>query len=176
MNIQHSSRTDEWYTPLDTILRARQALGGINFDPASSAVANARIGATYFYTKEIDALKTPWPANLGSVFLNPPGGKLRNRSLTELFWQRLLEHQDRFDAAIFLAFSLEAAQSTQRDGKGGVMRFPFCIPRKRIAFDKPDGTPGPAPSHSNVIVYVPGRVNHTDKFVGAFNTLGMVRA
>lgn len=173
MNIQHSSRTDAWYTPLDILLRAQRVLGPIDLDPASDEFGNARVGARYFLTKELDGLKQPWVGR--TVWLNPPGSKTGNRSNTELFWQRLMAHRDagELDHAIFMAFSLEAAQSTQRDGRGGILRFPACIPRKRIAFDSRTG-PGPAPSHSNAIVYVPGTRDETALFQASFSELGFV--
>ncbi len=52
--------------------------------------------------------------------------------------------------------------------------FPCCIPKKRIAFETPEGKRGNAPTHSNVIVYVPCNINMTDTFVSAFSDLGWV--
>lgn len=174
MNIQHSSRTDMWYTPLEVITRAKRVLGPIDLDPASDEFGNARVGARYFITREMDGLLTPWVS--GTVFLNPPGGKQLNRSLMQLFWQRLMAFRDSGELkhAIFMAFSLEAAQSTQRDGQGGILRFPVCVPAKRLAFDSRLG-PGKAPSHSNAIVYVPGRIDQSETFKRVFSDLGYVK-
>lgn len=176
MNIQHSSRTDQWGTPVQVLALVHKVLGQIDLDPASSAAFNMAVQATHFYTKEIDALLLDtWHA--GSVFLNPPGGKIQNRALTELFWQRLMLHNNtgQMTHAIFMAFSLEALQTTQRDGQGGALRFPLCVPRKRIKFVDVHGAPGPAPSHSNAIVYVPGTVDKTDLFLKTFKVLGVCR-
>lgn len=174
MNIQHSSRTDLWYSPLPIVVAAKEVLGPIDLDPASDAFGNARIGAKYFITREMDGLVTPWIA--GTVFLNPPGGKVGNRSLMQLFWQRLVEYREAGDLkhAIFFAFSLEALQSTQRDGQGGIGRFPLCIPERRVAFDSQTG-PGNSPSHSNAIVYVPGSLDKTTLFAERFRPFGLVR-
>lgn len=174
MNIQHSSRSDEWYTPIAILTRAQCVLGSIDFDPASDAFGNARVGARYFFTKEQDGLKTPWLS--GTAWINPPGGKVKNRSNTELFWQRLMAHRDAGELthAIFMAFSLEAAQTTQRDGKGGLLRFPHCAPAKRIAFDSKNKPGAIAPSHGNIIVYVPGSVDRTELFRDTFSDLGFV--
>jgi hypothetical protein len=173
MNIQHSSRTDQWWTPIDIISRATEVLGGIDLDPATDERANIRVAAKYFFTEETDGLAQDWNDS-GSIFLNPPGGKRGNRSLCELFWQKLMD-TDHFDHAIFLAFSVEAGKTTQRDGKGGCLRFPFCVPAKRIAFCNVFGQPQTAPSHSNVIVYVPGKKNRTETFINEFESLGLVR-
>lgn len=173
MNIQHSSRTDAWGTPVQVLAFVHKVLGHIDLDPASSPAFNMAVQATHFYTKEINALSLcEWHA--GSVFLNPPGGKINNRALTELFWQRLMAHRGsgQMTHAIFMAFSLEALQTTQRDGLGGALRFPLCVPRKRLKFVDIHGAPGPAPSHSNAIIYVPGTVDKTALFLKTFNALG----
>lgn len=174
MNIQHSSETDQWFTPIEIINRVKEVLGEINLDPASSIEANKRVGAQNIITVEQNSLISEWSG--GSIFLNPPGGKLKNKSNMVLFWQKLMEHKERglLKEAIFLAFSLEALQSTQGKDCSSIGEFTLCIPKKRIAFDKPDGTKGSVPSHSNVIVYIPGTVNNRDKFVKAFETLGII--
>jgi hypothetical protein len=175
MNIQHSSRSDEWYTPIKIIELARHVLGGISFDPASDEFGNDRIQAAKYLTREDDGLSSPWLG--GNLFVNPPGGKTKNRSNTELFWSKLMafrinEHSN-FNHAIFLAFSLEALQTTQRC-EDSILDFPICVPRNRIKFDKRDEVKV-CPSHSNVIVYVPGNTDNSRLFRSVFNELGAVR-
>lgn len=64
-----SHRHDEWYTPPETIERARTALGGIDLDPASCAVAQETVRASRYFDKEQNGLTKPWD---GNVWLNPP--------------------------------------------------------------------------------------------------------
>lgn len=59
----------EWYTPADVIKAAREVLGVIDLDPASSESANKIVGATKFFSAEDNGLIQEW---LGRVWLNPP--------------------------------------------------------------------------------------------------------
>lgn len=71
MTSRHSSESVEHYTPDAVVLRARNALGYVDLDPASTAKANETIRATKFYTKEENGFRKEWH---GLTFLNPPGG------------------------------------------------------------------------------------------------------
>lgn len=168
-NVKHSSASKEWYTPSWVIEKVHTVLGGIDFDPASCLEANWYIKAKNYYFA--DSLVKPWPG--GSIFLNPPGGKIRSHSQAYLFWEKLMYHKNRpqFTHGIFLAFSLEALQSTQ--GKGEVPalgQFLLCIPKKRIRFEGQVGKM--SPSHANAIVYIPGAIDESGKFHDEFSDVG----
>lgn len=170
MNVQHSSRQDDWYSPVWLIKHAYEVLGNIDFDPASDMYANLNIGANAFFSEK--SLEKEWLG--GSLFLNPPGGKIGNQSQTALFWKKLMAHKGRpdFTHGIFLAFSAEALQNTQNKGCEALGEFPICIPSKRIRFDGHSGKN--SPSHSNVIAYIPGTVDKTEKFKDVFMNVGTV--
>lgn len=170
-----SMQTDQWFTPQVIIDKARRVLGQIDLDPASSPEANARVGAARIITAEEDGLVTEWTS--GSVFLNPPGGRAPGvPSLPAAFWQKLMQVRTsgKLTHAIYIAYSLEQMQTTQRVGSLGVLHFPFCVPSQRMRFVKPDGTPGGSPTHSNAIVYVPGTQNETELFLSTFRDVGHV--
>lgn len=173
MNIQHSSRTDRWFTPPDILERAKRVLGPIHLDPASEVLANKAVGAVHYYDAKDDGLTKEWPDGC-TVWLNPPGGRRGNKSMTGLFWTRLMHYRaaGHLVHGIFMAFSAEAIQNTQRKGIPSVGQFPVCIPAKRLRFVSPAGVPGLAPSHSNAIVYVPGSVDHTELFIETFSDVG----
>lgn len=182
MNIQHSSRSDSWMTPVPIVEAARSVLGEIDLDPATHSQAQTRVKAKHFFTAAEDALSFQWCVRVPgkeplSVFCNPPGGKVGNRSKTQLFWHQLLRLQvfDRLKHAVFLAFSIEALQTTQKPDYPCMLQFPICVPRTRVKFDLV-GRPGAcSPSHSNVIVYVPGTVDRRAEFKSVFEQFGYVK-
>lgn len=175
MNIQHSAKSDSWRTPPYVLTLVKAVLGEIDLDPASDEKANVNVGAKQIFTREQNGLLKAWPA--GSVYLNPPGGKIDNQALAALFWARLMAHLNtgRLTHAIFLAFSTSALQTTQKKGCKPIMDFTFCVPAERIRFVHKLGLDMDAPSHSNVIVYVPGTVDKTDLFIETFQTLGVCK-
>lgn len=189
----HSSESSEWHSPADVVELARTVLGPIDLDPASCEAANRTVRAARYITAAEDGLASPWGSveRPATVFLNPPTGP----GVVVAFWSRLLAERvcGRLTDAIFLAFSLEQALATQRAGRG-ILSFPFCIPRKRIAFVCGYAAPaerkqallfgGPvevpelkneAPTHGNAVVYVPGTRDLSTMFCAAFAALGEVR-
>lgn len=149
----------EWGTPTATLDLVRQVLGEIEFDPASSPSFNRQVRAERFLTAEDDALTADW-GSPSTIWLNPPGGKRKNKSLAALFWERLLEQRESpgFGHACFLGFSTNIFATTQ-SARLSIIRFPVCILRQRLSFLHEDGTPAEAPKHYNVVAYVPGRVD-----------------
>lgn len=172
MNIQHSMRSDSWMSPLEIVQAARNVLGDIDLDPASDLEANVAVRAKKIYTRADDGLSQPWG---GRMFINPPGGKRGNKSVSALFWQKLMSERIWLGHAIFLAFSAEALQNTQGKNCSAMMDFPFCVPAKRLRFISRGVDKKVSPSHSNVVVYVPGSVDRSDDFEREFSKFGKVK-
>lgn len=177
MNIKHSSKSSEWYTPKWLMDKVHNVIGRPDFDPASSDEANEVVKAETYYT--FDGLERPWYG--GSIFINPPGGKVGNRSQAVLFWKELMKYKEYdnpgFKHAIFIAFSIEALQTTQSCDYSSMGQFTFCIPKKRIKFDRPKGVPvtkKDSPSHANAIIYVPGTVDNEAQFTESFRDVGVI--
>ncbi|XGV94268.1 MAG: DNA N-6-adenine-methyltransferase (plasmid) [Leptolyngbya sp. BL-A-14] len=70
--VQHSSESNEWYTPAYWVEQARTLMGAIDLDPATSVEAQSWIRAHTYYTKADNGLRLPW---FGRLWLNPPYGK-----------------------------------------------------------------------------------------------------
>ncbi len=168
---QHSSASNEWYTPAEYVEAARSVMGGIDLDPASCAKANETVRANVFLSLPGDGLSQSW---WGSVFLNPPGGKVKNRSEAALWWAKLVREFDsgRVSQFVFVGFTLEILRTTQDASKYGPRscldnEFVLCFPRDRICFGGKK-----SPTHANVIVYG-GPNDH--EFAKVFSRFGACR-
>ena len=175
MNIQHSSRSDRWFTPPHIIQLCKHVLGEIEFDPASEPDANQIVQAASYFDEADDGLIKEWPVGC-TVFLNPPGSKRANKSIAALFWARLMDYRraGSLKHAIYMGFSLEQLAVSQKYHDDSMLLFPMCVPSERIKFVSPDARKT-APSHSNVIVYVPGSIDRSGQFRVTFSSLGVTR-
>ncbi|ENM3832850.1 hypothetical protein LH205_003236 [Vibrio cholerae] len=68
--INQSSGDTEYYTPLEWVEPARQVMGSIELDPASSHIANQTVKAERFFTIDDDGLSRPWTAQ--TLWMNHP--------------------------------------------------------------------------------------------------------
>ena len=82
-----SSEHNEWGTPPFVIEMARKVMGSIDLDPASNALAQQWIRAERYFCAEDDGLSQVWG---GNVWLNPPYGKVGNRSQQDVWFEYLL--------------------------------------------------------------------------------------
>lgn len=169
-NPQHSSDSAEHYTPSNIIGLSRSVMGSIDLDPASCVMANSVVKAERFFTQVDDGLSQQW---WGNVFLNPPGGKIRNRSSQAVWWDKLHEEfkSGRVNQAIFVGFSLEVLAWRQT-----ILNYPMCIHSGRIRFLKQVGAQlveNSKPTHANVLVYLPSsKRDSTRRFITTFSQLG----
>ena len=180
VNAQHSTKSVEHYTPRTIVEAARRALGGrIDLDPASSTLANRTVGARRIFTELDNGLAQPWH---GNVLMNPPGGRLKNKSMQCVWWRKCYAEwlARRVDAVVVIAFSIELLQNAQGGTSGELtpLDFPFCVPRKRIAFCSPDGdtvVQKTSPTHANAIVFLPNDApGSIELFCSAFEAIGQV--
>lgn len=152
---------DSWSTPDDVIARARRVLGTIDLDPATNAAAQARIGATAFYTAEDDGLAHEWA---GRVWMNPP----YSHPLVEQFTGKLLAELDagRVTEAIVLLNNASDTRWMQRLFRPGAV---LCLVKGRIRFVNEANEPAMSPRDAQFVLYFGHR---HDAFAAEFGEVG----
>jgi DNA N-6-adenine-methyltransferase (Dam)/Sigma-70, region 4 len=153
----------EWYTPGNVIEAARNVLGGIDLDPASTALANATVGAARYFTVDDDGLARPWK---GRVWLNPP----YRTGLVERFIYRAIDLFEQGDvtAAVVLTNNATDTRWWQRLAAAASA---VCFPAGRIRFLAHDGEQR-TPLQGQTIAYLGG---DGKVFVEEFARFGEVR-
>lgn len=139
-----ASTENEWYTPAKYIEAAREVLGGIDLDPASSDRANQTVKAARFYIAADDGLDQPWS---GRVWLNPPYGRLAGE-----FTGRLVREYTagEVEAAILLV----NAYCTDTDWFQPLSDYRLCFTDHRIDFDSAGREKNTTSTHGSVFVYL----------------------
>jgi len=139
------SESIEWYTPAKYIEAARQAMGAIDLDPASTQMANNIVKAKRYITKDDDpdGLSQPWS---GNIWLNPPYGKGSG-----LFTTKLLEEfsSGRVKSAILLlnAYGFDSFWFQP------LWNYTICFTDHRIEFYSPQKESG-GPANANIFIYM----------------------
>jgi phage N-6-adenine-methyltransferase len=152
---------NEWYTPIEYIEAAREVMGEIDLDPATSEQAQSGIQATQYYTE--GGLYRPW---IGRVWLNPP----YSQPAISDFVARLVSHvkDGLVEEAILLTHNytdtkwFHLAESAAEK---------ICFTRGRIAFLSPAGVPA-APTQGQAFFYYG---SDGMKFKKVFVQFGFVR-
>jgi ParB family chromosome partitioning protein len=174
VHVSQNSGNNEWYTPSEYIEAAREVMGGIDLDPASSEIANCNVKAAKFYTEEDNGLDQEWA---GRVWMNPP----YERGLCDKFMDVLatcVESGD-VEAAIVL---VNNATDTKWFARGYSASSAACFPTGRIKFLAPDGssvggdvegfaTRKGGPLQGQAILYMG---SDPDRFCRAFEKFGCV--
>ncbi len=122
---------NDWNTPPEYVVLARNVLGEIDLDPATNAVAQEWIQARKFYTKEDDGLSRDW---MGRVWLNPP----YSRGEIYRFIEKLLAEIDKGHTteAILLTHNYTDTRWFQLAYLKAAL---LCFTRGRIAFTDENG-------------------------------------
>lgn len=180
---QHTSNSSDWHTPAYLMDMVREVLGSIDYDPYSNEIANKTVQAKAYSTEHVHIDPPSWGH---SIFCNPPS-RLHKQAFADIINNPKLKH------AIFLVFNLQQLQVNQ-----DLLRFPLCIPAKRISYVAGTGviehwteqvresfspelknrylkklTNGAeSPPHASGIVYVHGTVDKTQLFSDVFSKLG----
>jgi hypothetical protein len=151
----------ERYTPPEYLAAARAALGSIDLDPASNAIAQQVVRARQYFTSETDGLTQEWR---GRVWLNPP----YHRDLLSAFVAKLLTElgAGRVSEAVMLTNNC-----TDTDWFLAALNrcAAICFTHGRIKFMMPDGSQIGTPTHGQAFFYFGGNVTG---FARAFRGIG----
>jgi phage N-6-adenine-methyltransferase len=160
VHVSNNSGDPEWYTPKKYVEAAREVLGTIELDPASSSRANEYVEAEQFYDEQEDGLKQPWE---GRVWMNPP----YSAGVVEPFCRKLCGMYERGDVpeAILLVNNATETGWFQHSLKHADA---ICFPKGRIQYINPDREETNSPLQGQAFLYfgnAPGDFAETfDKF------------
>ena len=160
-------QSSEWYTPAVYVAAARSVMGGIDLDPASSAEANATIGAAHYYGRGDDGLSLAW---FGRVWLNPPYSDYSGQAAE---WARRLLREviagNVSDGIMLINLSTVYQEAMQAIIALGAA----CLVNHRIKFvPGPGAAPsGTRPTQANMFLYL-GR--DYGRFAQTFSAFGVV--
>lgn len=159
-HVAQNSGNNEWYTPEPFILAAREVLGQIDLDPASSEIANKTVGAAQYYTQMDNGLVKKWT---GKVWLNPPYAA----NLIKAFCSKLVAHFREGEVSEAVVLVNNGTETEWFDTLSSVAAA-VVFPRSRVKFLDPDGLPG-APLQGQAVLYFGGKGK---QFVEAFRIFG----
>lgn len=157
------NQQDEWYTPAEYIEAAREVMGAIDLDPASSEEAQQIVKATDFFDVRTNGLKLPW---VGRVWMNPP----YSQPLIEQFIDKLIvEVSDgRIEQAVVVTHnSTDTGWFHRLEGIAARL----CFTRGRIAFIDRGGNRS-APTQGQVFTYIGAKAA---EFSEIFKGYGFIR-
>ncbi|EGQ7854347.1 hypothetical protein LCX39_004081 [Vibrio vulnificus] len=189
--INQDSGNFEYYTPKEIVDAARQCMGGIELDPASSLKANSIVQAERIFTKEDDGMAQIWVAE--KLWMNHPfsrgekacptnrarcakkscqkrGYHIDHDIPSNMDWiNKLLEHyhQGEIKEAICITFA-----NTSEAWFRKLLPFPQCMPNKRIQYYLPDGTLADNVTKGSAITYLGPNL---DNFAYAFRGIGTIK-
>ena len=161
-HVAQNSGDNEWYTPKPYIAAAKEVMGNIDLDPASSKDANKIVGASTIFTSEDNGLKKDWS---GKLWLNPPYAS----DLVGKFIEKLSVSVESGEVKEALVLVNNATETKWFSRLASVSTF-LCFPTGRVKFwhtDKKDS----APLQGQCVAYI-GK--HGKKFCDEFKSFGIV--
>lgn len=150
----------EWYTPAEYIAAAREVMGGIDLDPATSEAAQQTVQAAQYYTAKDDGLSLSWH---GRVWLNPP----YSQPLIGQFIGKLSSEYETggVEQAIMVTNNCTDTEWFHRAVRLASM---MCFPRGRIRFANPERPTGESPLQGQTFFYYGGEMRRFKDIFGAF--------
>ncbi len=161
-HVSHNSGNNEWYTPSKFVEAAKEVMGDIKTDPASSPIANKTIQAETFYTEEDDGLAQEWG---DTVWINPPYSQPAISQFCDALVSKLESGEVKEACAL-----VNNATETVFGQKLLSICCAVCFPSGRIKFLDKQGDAKGAPLQGQMILYF-GKSR--DKFMREFAEFGV---
>lgn len=162
-HVSHNSGENEWYTPPEFIESARSVMGGIDCDPASSAIANRAVKAETYYTEKQNGLTHKWN---GCVWMNPPYAQ----PLCSQFCAAVTEKYKSGEikqACVLVNNATETIWFQQMLEMAAAV----CFLKGRVKFVDTQGNPAGAPLQGQAVLYFGSK---DKKFSTEFAAFGIV--
>jgi ParB family chromosome partitioning protein len=162
VHVGQNTGENEWYTPKEYIEAAREVMGSIDTDPASSKLANTIVKAEQIFTKEDSGLKNKWK---GNVWMNPPYSQPLIQEFSEAVVAKYVIKEIK-QALILVNNATETAWLQALLSECSAV----CLIRGRVKFLDPSGNPG-APLQGQIVIYLGSEL---DKFEILFKKFGKI--
>ncbi len=162
VHVSHNSGENEWYTPSKFVEAAKEVMGSIDTDPASSDIANETVQATTFYDKDDNGLEQEWGE---TVWINPPYSQPEISQFCDALLARLESGEVKEACAL-----VNNATETVFGQKLLSICNAVCFPSGRIKFLDKQGDAKGAPLQGQMILYY-GDNDH--KFMQEFSSFGV---
>ena len=159
-HVTFNSGNNEWYTPEKYVEMAREVLGHIDLDPASSKIANETVKADRYFTEEENGLNQVW---YGKVWMNPPYG-------TDLIGQFTEKFADEYIAGNITEGIVLVNNATETAWFADMIQSASAVvfPRGRIRYYSPQKESS-APLQGQAFIYFG---ENTDRFLEVFGVVG----
>lgn len=160
-HVANNSGNNEWYTPDEFIVAAREVMGRIDLDPASNPIANEHVQAAVYYSIEDDGLTKQWT---GKVWMNPP----YESKLIIQFAEKLCSEYTAGNVQEAIVLVNNATETKWFQGIAHRARA-ICFPQSRIRFWYPGKTEA-APLQGQAFLYLG---SDPIAFVDTFSKFGL---
>lgn len=186
--INQTSSEVEYYTAPEILEAAREVLGVIELDPASSSAAQLRVKAKHYYGFKldgsfVDGISKEWN---GTVWLNHPFGR-KEKACGEWCAKKHIHHSIDYhgnkawvNKLVMECNSLRVSQAlcityacTSEGWFQPLLDYPQCFLSPRTNYYTPDGKVKKGVTKGSVVTYIGPDV---PRFVRAFRRFGRIKA